>query len=48
MAARRDKRWDRLLAASSGAALAWALVHFGIWPWRPNKLGIPVLIEERA
>jgi hypothetical protein len=48
LAARGDRRWDRLLAAWSGAALAGALVHFVIWPWRPNRLGIPVLIEAEG
>lgn len=48
LAAREDKRWDRLLAAWSGAALAGALVHFVIWPWRPNRLGIPALIEAEG
>ena len=43
LAARGDRRWDRLLAAWSGAALAGALVHFVIWPWRRSKLGLPVL-----
>ncbi len=40
-----DSKWDPLLAAWSGASLAGVLVHFTLWPWRPNKLGIPVLTE---
>jgi hypothetical protein len=48
LAARGGKRWDRLLAAWSGAALAGVLVHFTLWPWRPNKLGIPMLMEAEG
>jgi hypothetical protein len=48
LAARGDKRWDRLLAAWSGATLAGALVHFVIWPWRPNRFGMPVLTEAEG
>jgi hypothetical protein len=40
-----DTRWDPLLAAWSGASLAGVVVHFSLWPWRYNKLGIPVLTE---
>ena len=48
LAARGDKRWDRLLAAWSGAALAGVLVHFFLWPWKPNKLGIPILTKAEG
>jgi hypothetical protein len=48
LAAGGDKRWDRLLAAWSGATLAGALVHFFLWPWRRSRLGIPVLIEAEG
>jgi len=48
LAARGEKRSDRLLAAWSGAALAGAIVHFVIWPWRRNRLGIPVLTEAEG
>ena len=40
-----DTKWDPLLAAWSGASLAGVLVHFTLWPWRLNKLGVPVLTE---
>jgi hypothetical protein len=43
-----DARWDALLAAWSGASLAGVVVHFSLWPWRYNKLGIPVLTEAEA
>ena len=42
------RRWDRLLAVWSGAALAGALVHFLIWPWRRGVLGLPVLEEAEG
>ena len=48
LAAKGDRRWDKLLAAWSGAALAGALVHFFLWPWRRNRLGLPVLIEAEG
>jgi hypothetical protein len=49
LAAKRDgTRWDPLLAAWSGASLAGVVVHFSLWPWRPNKLGIPVLTEAEG
>ena len=43
-----DRRWDPLLAAWSGASLAGVVVHFNLWPWRYNKLRIPVLTEAEA
>ena len=43
-----DTRWDPLLAAWSGVSLAGVVVHFSLWPWRYNKLGIPVLTEAEA
>jgi hypothetical protein len=43
-----DTRWDPLLAAWSGASLAGVVVHFSLWPWRHNKLGIPVLTEAEG
>src|SRR6202050_3168946 len=43
-----DTRWDPLLAAWSGASLAGVVVHFSLWPWRRNALGIPVLTEAEA
>jgi hypothetical protein len=48
LAARGDRRSDRLLAVWSGVSLAGALVHFAIWPWQPNALGIPVLVEAEG
>jgi hypothetical protein len=47
-AKRDDTRWDPLLAAWSGASLAGVVVHFSLWPWRHNKLGIPVLTEAEG
>ena len=47
-AKRDDTKWDPLLSAWSRASLAGVLVHFSLWPWRPNKLGIPVLVEAEA
>lgn len=44
----QDPRWDPLLALWSGASLAGAVVHFSLWPWRYNKLGIPVLSEAEG
>jgi hypothetical protein len=43
-----DTRWDPLLAAWSGASLAGVVVHFTIWPWRQNKLGLPILTEAEG
>lgn len=43
-----DTRWDPLLAAWSGASLAGVVVHFSLWPWRHNKLGLPVLTEAEG
>jgi hypothetical protein len=48
VAAKGGKRWDRLLAIWSGAALGGAAVHFLIWPWRRNTLGLPVLTEAEG
>ncbi len=48
LAARGSKRWDRLLAVWSGAALGGAVVHFLLWPWRRNNLGVPVLTEAEG
>jgi hypothetical protein len=48
LAARGDRRWDKLLAAWSGAALGGAMVHFFLWPWRSNRWGIPVLTEAEG
>src|SRR5664280_1067795 len=41
-------RWDRLLAAWCGAALAGVLVHFLMWPLRRTRLGPPVLAEAEG
>ena len=48
LAAKGGRRWDGLLAVWSGAALGGAVVHFLIWPWRRNSLGIPVLAEAEG
>jgi hypothetical protein len=48
LAARGDKRWDKLLAVWSGAALGGVVVHFVIWPWRRSALGLPVLTEAEG
>ncbi len=48
VANRGGTRSDRLLAAWSGAALAGALVHFWLWPWRRSRVGIPVLAEAEG
>jgi hypothetical protein len=48
LAAKGNRRWDRLLAALSGTALAGVFVHFLLWPWRRNRLGIPVLTEAEG
>ena len=44
----RGKRHDRVLASWSGAALGGALVHFLLWPWKRNALGLPVLTEAEG
>lgn len=41
-------KWDPLLAVWSGASLAGVVVHFSLWPWRTNRLGIPVLTEAEG
>jgi len=41
-------RWDPLLATCSGASLAGVVVHFSLWPWRRNRLGVPILIEAEG
>jgi hypothetical protein len=43
-----DTGWAPLLAVWSGASLGGVLVHFSLWPWQYNKLGIPVLTEAEA
>lgn len=48
MAQRRGNRYDRVLATWSGAALGGVLVHFLLWPWRRNGLGLPVLTEAEG
>jgi hypothetical protein len=49
LAAKGDNtRWDPLLAVWSGASLAGVVVHFSLWPWRRNKLGVPVLTEAEG
>lgn len=48
LAAKGDRRWDKLLAVWSGAALGGAIVHFLIWPWRRSALGLPVLTEAEG
>ena len=48
LALKGDKRWDGLLAAWSGAALGGGLVHFSLWPWQFNRLGLPVLTEAEG
>jgi hypothetical protein len=48
LAVRDDQGWDRLLAVASGFGLAGALVHFWLWPWRLNRLGLPVLTEAEG
>ncbi len=48
LAARGTKRWDRLLAAWSGATLGAALVHFLLWPSSRGKLGLPVLTQAEG
>jgi len=48
LAAKGGKRWDKLLAVWSGAALGGAVVHFLIWPWRRSALGLPILAEAEG
>jgi hypothetical protein len=48
LAARGDKRWDKALAAGSGANIASVLVHFLLWPSRRNRLGLPILTEAEG
>jgi hypothetical protein len=48
VAARGSRRWDKLLAVWSGAALAGVLVHFLLWPWRIDGFGIPALTETEG
>jgi hypothetical protein len=48
LAAKGGRRWDKMLAAWSGAALGGVLVHFLLWPWRYNRIGIPVLTEAEG
>jgi hypothetical protein len=47
-ASRGGSRWDRMLAAWSGAALAGVLVHFLMWPLRRTRTGLPVLAEAEG
>jgi hypothetical protein len=48
LAARGDSRWNRLLSVWSGVALGGVLVHFLLWPWRRNRLGMPLLVEAEG
>jgi hypothetical protein len=48
IAAKDDTQRDFLLAVFSGAALAGVVVHFLLWPWRRNMLGLPVLTEAES
>jgi len=48
LAARGDRRWDKLLAVWSGANVGGAFVHFLLWPSRRNRAGIPVLTEAEG
>jgi hypothetical protein len=43
-----NTRWDPLLAAWSGTSLAGVIVHFSLWPWQQNRLGLPVLTEAEG
>jgi hypothetical protein len=43
-----DMKWEPVLAVASGASLAGVAVHFSLWPWQRNKLGIPVLTEAEG
>lgn len=48
MALRKGNRYDRVLASWSGSALSGVLVHFLLWPWKRNKVGLPVLTEAEG
>jgi hypothetical protein len=48
IAARGSRRWDGVLAVLAGAGLGGVIVHFTLWPWRRNRLGIPVLTEAEG
>jgi hypothetical protein len=48
LAGRGGRRWDGLLAVWSGASLGGVLVHFLLWPWRTDRLGIPALTEAEG
>jgi hypothetical protein len=48
LAARGSRRWDKLLALWSGAALGGVVVHFLLWPWRRDQVGIPILTEAEG
>jgi hypothetical protein len=48
LAARGDRRWDRVLAVACGASAAGAAVHFFIWPWRRNRFALPTLTEAEG
>jgi hypothetical protein len=48
LASRGGHRWDRVLAAWSGAALAGVTVHFVLWPLRRSRIGLPVLAEAEG
>jgi hypothetical protein len=48
LAGKGGTRWNRLLAVWSGAALGGAVVHFFIWPWRQNAVGMPILAEAEG
>ena len=37
------RRWDKTLALWAGTGLAGAVVHYVMWPWRRNRLGLPAL-----
>jgi hypothetical protein len=48
LAARGGRRADGVLAALAGASLAGVVVHFILWPWRRNAVGLPVLTEAEG
>ena len=48
LAARGDERFDKVLAAGSGANIASVLVHFLLWPSRRSRLGLPILTEAEG
>ena len=48
IAGRGGPRWDRVVAVSSGAALAGVAVHFALWPLRRSRLGVPVLASAEG